>query len=579
VEPANATDKTVKWTSGNPSVATVSSSGLITAKAAGSATITAVTTTGSISRSCTVTVGAKTVKDLKISAPPAKTSYFVGETLNTSGLSLKVTYSNDAVEYVSTGFSWTPTALTVAGSQTITVSYGGKTTTFSVTVKADAVSSIALKTMPSKTAYNAGETLNLSGLTLTASYASGKTETVSSGFTCTPTTLNTAGAQIPITVKHTASGTTTSFAVAVAEVKPVADGKISGYVWLEVAKSVPNWFRDLGDTKLVGIPTKLYKEGTTNAIAQTSTDSDGYYEFSNLADANYYVSFEYSGEEYIAEPRVSESNKNVESYSKAKEMSSNRSNPNSLAVATSYVYPVNSTHVNLGLMVRARADLALQYDLYDVTILPEGKTTDYWRSEEPVDVSLSASSGSYMQIRYRVVVLNQGAVPASATFAVNYDSKHLSLTDVTDSTGSSIMNRVKTSSNKIIVDVTGNGEFYGVVGVGERASNYLTFTLTGTESYQEIDSSAEILSFITFAPESFMRMAGYFAGYSMYENGLIDSSCFNEWKDSWAGQFDPNTGLYILPVQDVDSKPGNYVPRVGPDEDDNDDAVQLRITR
>ena len=39
--PADATDKTVKWSTSKKSVATVSSSGKITAKAAGKATITA----------------------------------------------------------------------------------------------------------------------------------------------------------------------------------------------------------------------------------------------------------------------------------------------------------------------------------------------------------------------------------------------------------------------------------------------------------------------------------------------------------------------------------------------------------
>ncbi|MBQ3381781.1 MAG: Ig-like domain-containing protein, partial [Bacteroidales bacterium] len=54
VKPANATNKTITWSSTNTSVATVTSDGIISAKAAGTTTIKA--TAGGKSASCTVTV-------------------------------------------------------------------------------------------------------------------------------------------------------------------------------------------------------------------------------------------------------------------------------------------------------------------------------------------------------------------------------------------------------------------------------------------------------------------------------------------------------------------------------------------
>ena len=74
------------------------------------------------------------------------------------------------------------------------------------------LSSISVKTNPSDVSYCVGETLNTSGLTLTAKYSDGSTKTISSGFTCSPTTLNTVGTQ-KITVTY--SGKTTSFNVTV----------------------------------------------------------------------------------------------------------------------------------------------------------------------------------------------------------------------------------------------------------------------------------------------------------------------------------------------------------------------------
>ena len=60
VEPDNATDKTVVWSSGDETVATVSEDGTVTAVAEGTATITAGTPDGSQTATCTVTVVAAT---------------------------------------------------------------------------------------------------------------------------------------------------------------------------------------------------------------------------------------------------------------------------------------------------------------------------------------------------------------------------------------------------------------------------------------------------------------------------------------------------------------------------------------
>ena len=75
------------------------------------------------------------VTELAVKTMPDKTSYFVGDTLDTAGLSLTATKSNGASETVTSGFSCTPTKLTTEGTQTITVSYGGKSTTFIVSVQ------------------------------------------------------------------------------------------------------------------------------------------------------------------------------------------------------------------------------------------------------------------------------------------------------------------------------------------------------------------------------------------------------------------------------------------------------------
>lgn len=74
VTPSNALDKAVTWSSGTPGVATVNSSGVVTAVSAGNATITVTTHDGSFTANCTVTVTAA-ARDHFIDAMHSTTGY------------------------------------------------------------------------------------------------------------------------------------------------------------------------------------------------------------------------------------------------------------------------------------------------------------------------------------------------------------------------------------------------------------------------------------------------------------------------------------------------------------------------
>ena len=83
VSPSNATNRKVRWTTNNPYVATVSSTGLVTSKGAGTAIITASTTDGTkLAVSCKVTVRNKT-----LNVTPAKLTLVKGKyrTLKVTG--------------------------------------------------------------------------------------------------------------------------------------------------------------------------------------------------------------------------------------------------------------------------------------------------------------------------------------------------------------------------------------------------------------------------------------------------------------------------------------------------------------
>ncbi|MBQ9551663.1 MAG: bacterial Ig-like domain-containing protein [Clostridia bacterium] len=160
-----------------------------------------------------------TLQSISVKTNPTQTTYTVGETLNTAGLTLTAAYSDGSTQTVTSGFTCNPTKLDTAGFRTITVTYNGKTATFGVTVNPvpATLTGIAVKTPPAQTTYTVGDTLNTAGLTLTAAYSDGSTQTVTSGFTCTPTKLNTAGQQ---TITVTYGGKTASFVVTVNSAAP-----------------------------------------------------------------------------------------------------------------------------------------------------------------------------------------------------------------------------------------------------------------------------------------------------------------------------------------------------------------------
>ena len=211
VMPSNATNKAVTWSSRNTSVATVSSDGTVKAVGYGTTVITATTVNG-LTSNCTINVKKEEVTSLTIATQPTKTNYYVGDTLNTAGLTLKAAYNNGTTQTITSGFTCTPTALSTAGTQTVTVNYGGKTATFAVNVQDVTLSGIAIASNPTKTSYYVGDTLDTTGLKLTATYNNGTTQTITGGFTCTPTALTSAGVQT-VTVNY--GGKTATFTVSV----------------------------------------------------------------------------------------------------------------------------------------------------------------------------------------------------------------------------------------------------------------------------------------------------------------------------------------------------------------------------
>ena len=158
----------------------------------------------------TLGVGGIEVDSLTITSAATKTSYLEGETLDTTGLVVTAT-AGLLSGNVTSECVITPQVLDTPGTQTITIAYGGQTVTYDVTV---AAITLSITTQPTKTDYIQGETLDLTGIVVTAS-ATGYTEDVTAGCSFSPangSTLSTAGT-ITITATYGSKTATTSVTV------------------------------------------------------------------------------------------------------------------------------------------------------------------------------------------------------------------------------------------------------------------------------------------------------------------------------------------------------------------------------
>ncbi len=149
-----------------------------------------------------VTVNERQATDLRVQTLPAKTAYSVGDTLDTSGLTLLLSYTDGSSETVSDGYQVSPILLGSPGTQSIELSYHGLSCRFDVSVSEapEVIEGIGVLTLPYRTSYVVGETLDTRGLSVRA-YLNRGTRDISEGLLCEPSYLGQEGSQT-ITVHY-----------------------------------------------------------------------------------------------------------------------------------------------------------------------------------------------------------------------------------------------------------------------------------------------------------------------------------------------------------------------------------------
>ena len=110
-----------------------------------------------------------TLNEVTVDASSAKkVVYFTGESLDVTGITLTAQYSNDTSKTIDVTASMVSGFDSSAADelQELTVTYGGKSDTYNVTIKTPAVKDIRVSRKPNKVVYTRKEGLDLSGLTL-----------------------------------------------------------------------------------------------------------------------------------------------------------------------------------------------------------------------------------------------------------------------------------------------------------------------------------------------------------------------------------------------------------------------------
>lgn len=116
---------------------------------------------------------------IKITSLPTVTSYNIGDSFSSAGLTLTAVYSNDSQVALTDGFTCSTPDMSAAGDKTVTVTYRDFSTSFIINVKSVGIESVSIASLPSKLSYYRDEAFDPTGFRMKVSYTDGTSEIVS----------------------------------------------------------------------------------------------------------------------------------------------------------------------------------------------------------------------------------------------------------------------------------------------------------------------------------------------------------------------------------------------------------------
>ena len=199
------------------------------------------------------------IDSIEVTTPPTKTSYTSGEAVDMTGCVITGIRSNGDTEVV-TGWTFSPAIADEIGTNVITISYvsdSGETITTTTNITVGDIDnplvSIAITTPPTKMAYTSGESLDPTGMVVTATYADTTTAFVpNSDLTFVPTKLKTTDTSVEVSYHHggrTRSATLTGITVTGRDVDAVLDNNDWDAISSVSHEGANYW--SVGDVKMI----------------------------------------------------------------------------------------------------------------------------------------------------------------------------------------------------------------------------------------------------------------------------------------------------------------------------------------
>ncbi len=136
-----------------------------------------------------ISVVAKEISSIEVTEQPDKTFYVEGEVFNPAGMVITATYTDGSKEdLASTEYSYSESALQ-AGTSSMTISAGDKTASVPITVVEKEITAISVTKSPDKISYITGQSVDPTGMIVTATFNDGSTAVISD-YSYSPNVVN-----------------------------------------------------------------------------------------------------------------------------------------------------------------------------------------------------------------------------------------------------------------------------------------------------------------------------------------------------------------------------------------------------
>ena len=187
------------------------------------------------SASFCIVVTEKILSSIYISKQPDKLDYNYNSVLDLSGLEVKGVYKDGSEEIIN-GWTAEPREgdkLTTAGTVTVIISYGNKTTSFDISVSKKLLSSIYISKLPDKLNYEYNSMLDLTGLEVKGKY-NDDSEDVINNWISEPKAWSDLDKSGTITVRISCEDKVTNFEINVSNKPDIISDEFFWGTWVEM---------------------------------------------------------------------------------------------------------------------------------------------------------------------------------------------------------------------------------------------------------------------------------------------------------------------------------------------------------